>query len=107
MIRNFTNVGDIVESIKRLAVKLVCVNENWNSDAPHSNSSSAPYRIFNIGNYHPVQVLAYIEALEKALGKTAIKKMITFNPGMFPQLIIILRLCKHTLILSRRQVWKL
>jgi UDP-glucuronate 4-epimerase len=81
MIRDFTYVGDIVESIKRLVVKPVSNYENWNSDAPNSDSSSAPYRIFNIGNNNPVQLMTYIEALEKALGKTAIKNMMDIQPG--------------------------
>jgi UDP-glucuronate 4-epimerase len=81
MIRDFTYVGDIVESIKRLVVKPVGVDENWNSDAPDSDSSSAPYRVFNIGNNNPVQLMTYIEALEKALGKTAKKVMMDIQPG--------------------------
>jgi UDP-glucuronate 4-epimerase len=84
MIRDFTYVGDIVESINRLVVKPVTVDENWNSDAPVSDSSSAPYRIFNIGNDNPVQLMTYIEALEKALGKTAIKNMVDIQPGDVP-----------------------
>lgn len=84
MIRDFTYVGDIVESIKRLVVKPVTVDENWNSDTPVSDSSSAPYRIFNIGNDNPVQLMTYIEALEKALGMTAIKNMVDIQPGDVP-----------------------
>lgn len=84
MIRDFTYVGDIVESIKRLLVKPVSGDKNWNSDAPDSGSSSAPYRIFNIGNNNPIQLMAYIQALEKALGKTAIKNMMDIQPGDVP-----------------------
>jgi UDP-glucuronate 4-epimerase len=84
MIRDFTYVGDIVESIKRLVVRPVSVDTNWNSDAPDSDSSSAPYRIFNIGNNNPVQLMTYIETLEKALGKTAIKNMMDIQPGDVP-----------------------
>lgn len=84
MKRDFTYVGDIVESIKRLVVKPVTVDENWNSDTPYSDSSSAPYRIFNIGNNSPVQLMTYIKALEKALGKTAIKNMMDIQPGDVP-----------------------
>ena len=84
MIRDFTYVGDIVESIKRLVIKPVSVDENWNSDAPESDSSSAPYRIFNIGNNNPVQLMTYIEALEIALSKTAIKNMMDIQPGDVP-----------------------
>ena len=84
MIRDFTYVGDIVESIKRLVFKHVTNNENWNSDVPESDSSSAPYRIFNIGNNNPVALITYIEALEKALGKAAVKNMIDIQPGDVP-----------------------
>jgi UDP-glucuronate 4-epimerase len=81
MIRDFTYVGDIVESIKRIFVKPACENLNWNSNSPESDSSSAPYRIFNIGNSNPVQLMIYIEALEKALGKTAIKNLMSIQLG--------------------------
>jgi UDP-glucuronate 4-epimerase len=81
MIRDFTYVGDIVESIKRLVVKPVSVDQNWNSDSPDSDSSSAPYRIFNIGNNNPIQLMTYIEALEKAMGMTAFKNMMDIQPG--------------------------
>ena len=84
MIRDFTYVGDIVESIKRLVVKPASEDVNWNSDVLASDSSSAPYRIFNIGNNNPVQLMTYIEALEKALGKTAIKNMMDIQPGDVP-----------------------
>ena len=85
MIRDFTYVGDIVESIKRLVLKPVSGDENWNSNAPDSDISSAPYRIFNIGNNNPVQLIAYIEALEKSLGKTAIKNMMEIQSGDVPE----------------------
>jgi UDP-glucuronate 4-epimerase len=85
MIRDFTYVGDIVESIKRLVIKPVSGDENWNSDAPDSDISFAPYRIFNIGNNNPVQLIEYIEALEKALGKSAIKNMMEIQPGDVPE----------------------
>jgi UDP-glucuronate 4-epimerase len=84
MIRDFTYVGDIVESIKRLVIKPVVADEGWNSVAPESDSSSAPYRIFNIGNNNPVELLIYIEALEKNLCKTSIKNMIDIQPGDVP-----------------------
>lgn len=84
MIRDFTYVGDIVECIKRLVVKPVGVDENWNSDAPAPDCSSAPYRVFNIGNNNPVKLITYIEALEKALGKTATKNMMDIQAGDVP-----------------------
>ena len=84
MIRDFTYVTDIVESIKRLVEKPVTADNSWDSQNPASDSSSAPYRIFNIGNNNPVQLMAYIEALEKAIGKKAIKKMMDIQPGDVP-----------------------
>jgi UDP-glucuronate 4-epimerase len=84
MIRDFTYVGDIVESIKRLVVKPVSEDIKWDSNEPLSDISSAPYRIFNIGNNNPVQLMDYIEALEKALGKKAIKNMMNIQPGDVP-----------------------
>lgn len=84
MIRDFTYVGDIVESIIRLVVKPVSENNKWDSNEPLSHISSAPYQIFNIGNNNPVQLMNYIEALEKAMGKTAIKNMMDIQPGDVP-----------------------
>jgi len=72
MIRDFTYVDDIVESITRLIEKPpIADNEVWDSRNPRIDTSSAPYTIFNIGNGSPVQLLKYINALEDALGKKA------------------------------------
>ncbi len=84
MVRDFTYVSDITESIKRLTLKPVSGNPNWNGAFPLSDSSSAPYRIFNIGNNSPVQLMDYISALEKALGKKAIKNMMDIQAGDVP-----------------------
>lgn len=84
MIRDFTYVGDIVESIKRLVVKPVGADPNWNGDELRPDTSSAPYRVFNIGNNNPVQLMNYISALEKAIGKEAKKNMMDLQPGDVP-----------------------
>ncbi len=84
MVRDFTYVTDIVESITRLVERPAEVNENWSGDNPNISSSSAPYRIFNIGNSSPTPLMDYIEALEKALGQTAIKNMMDMQPGDVP-----------------------
>lgn len=84
MIRDFTYVDDIVESICRLVVKPATPNPDWNGNPPHIPTSSAPYQIFNIGNSAPVPLMKYIEALENALGKTAKKKMMDIQPGDVP-----------------------
>lgn len=84
MIRDFTYVEDIVESINRLVVKPAFKDPHWNSEIPASDSSSAPYRVFNIGNNNPVELMTYIKALEKAIGTTAIKNMMDIQPGDVP-----------------------
>lgn len=84
MVRDFTYVGDIVESIKRLLLKPVTEDKKWKGDSPKSDSSSAPYRVFNIGNNNPVELINFIESLEKALGKPAIKIMMEIQPGDVP-----------------------
>jgi UDP-glucuronate 4-epimerase len=84
MVRDFTYVGDIVESIRRLILKPVFTNSKWDSNFPDQDSSSAPYRIFNIGNSEPVKLTRYIEALEKVIGRNAIKVMMDIQPGDVP-----------------------
>ena len=84
MVRDFTFVEDIVESITRLVERPAEVNENWSGDQPNIPSSSAPYRIFNIGNSSPTPLMDYIEALERAIGQTAVKNMMDMQPGDVP-----------------------
>lgn len=84
MIRDFTYVGDIVESIRRLVVKPATGNPDWSGDDPEIPSSSAPYQVFNIGNGSPVQLMRYIEALETALGKKGKYNMMDIQPGDVP-----------------------
>lgn len=84
MIRDFTYVGDIVESISRLVVKPPQKNLQWSGDLPRIDCSSAPYRIFNIGNGSPVQLMRYINAIENALGVKGIYNMMDIQPGDVP-----------------------
>jgi len=84
MIRDFTYVDDIVESITRLVVKPAKPNLDWTGNPPNIPTSSAPYKIFNIGNSAPVQLMDYIEALEKAFGKRAKKNMLAMQQGDVP-----------------------
>jgi len=84
MIRDFTYVGDIAESLSRLMVKPAQSNPDWDGNPPHSATSSAPYQIFNIGNSSPVPLMDYIGALEKALGKEAKKNYMPMQPGDVP-----------------------
>ena len=84
MVRDFTFVDDIVEGIVRLTEKPAAADPQFAAEAPDPAISSVPYRIFNIGNGQPVPLMHYIEALEEALGKTAIKEMLPMQPGDVP-----------------------
>jgi UDP-glucuronate 4-epimerase len=81
MVRDFTYVDDIVEGIVRIADKPAGAAENWDPDTPDPASSSAPYRIFNIGNSEPVQLLRYVDAIEAACGVKAIRNYMPLQPG--------------------------
>ncbi|MEM9221030.1 MAG: NAD-dependent epimerase [Pseudomonadota bacterium] len=82
--RDFTYVDDIVEGVVRASDQPAAPDPNWRADAPDPATSSAPFRIFNIGNNSPAQLFQYIEALEHALGKKAIKKLLPLQPGDVP-----------------------
>lgn len=84
MIRDFTYVDDIVEGIIRLIDKLPQPNTNWNSKNPDPATSFVPYRIYNIGNNNPVKLMDFIEAIEKSVGKKAIKNLMSIQPGDVP-----------------------
>lgn len=84
MIRDFTYVDDIVEGVSRAIDKPAQANPNWDSQQPDSGSSYAPYRIYNIGNNKPVQLMDYIHAIEQALGKKAIYNMMPMQDGDVP-----------------------
>jgi UDP-glucuronate 4-epimerase len=81
MQRDFTYIDDIVEGVVRTIDKIPQPDPRWNSDAPDPASSSAPYRLFNIGNNQPVSLLHFIECIEAALGKKAVKNMLPLQPG--------------------------
>lgn len=84
MQRDFTYIDDIVEGVVRVMAKLPEPNPNWSGDAPDPGTSSAVYKIYNIGNNQPVQLTEFIAALEKALGKTAEKEFLDMQPGDVP-----------------------
>lgn len=84
MKRDFTYVDDIVESIARLVPKIAQPNKNWNAMTPDPATSFAPYRIFNIGNNQPVELLRFIEAIEEKIGKKAIKNLLPIQGGDVP-----------------------
>jgi UDP-glucuronate 4-epimerase len=82
--RDFTYIDDIVEGVIRVIDKPAQANACWASDNPDPGTSLAPYRVYNIGNNNPVNLLAFIETLEKSLGKKAIKNLLPLQPGDVP-----------------------
>lgn len=84
MQRDFTYVDDIVEGVIRVADLIPTPDPAWDPQLPHPASSSAPYRIYNIGNNQPVELMYMIEVLEKALGRKAEKNLMPMQPGDVP-----------------------
>lgn len=85
MKRDFTYVDDIVEGITRLMPTIPIPNENWTGLNPDPASSFAPYRIFNIGNNQPVQLMDFVEAIEEKLGIKAVKNLLPLQDGDVPE----------------------
>ena len=81
MQRDFTYIDDIVEGIIRVTDKPATPNSDWDAASPDPGTSSAPYRLYNIGNNNPVSLMDFIGAIEKALGKTAEKEFLPMQPG--------------------------
>jgi UDP-glucuronate 4-epimerase len=82
--RDFTYIDDIVEGVIRTLDRPALPNLQWNSDTPDSATSYAPYRLYNIGNNQPVELMRYIEVLEDCLGKKAEKNMLPLQDGDVP-----------------------
>jgi UDP-glucuronate 4-epimerase len=82
--RDFTYIDDIVEGIIRVLDKPAQINSHWTSNHPDPATSLAPYRVYNIGNNNPVNLLTFIETLEKCLGKEAQKNLLPLQPGDVP-----------------------
>jgi UDP-glucuronate 4-epimerase len=84
MRRDFTYVDDIVEGVIRTLDHPATPNPAWSGDRPDPGTSSAPARIYNIGNHQPVELLRFIEVLEQAIGKDAKRKLLPIQPGDVP-----------------------
>jgi len=81
MVRDFTYVDDIVEGLVRLVDQPATPDPAWSGDAPNPATSYAPYRLYNIGNSEPVQLMQYIRAIESALGMQAKMNMMPMQAG--------------------------
>jgi UDP-glucuronate 4-epimerase len=84
MVRDFTYIDDIVEGVIRVLDKPATPSATFDAASPDPATSNAPYRVFNIGNNQPTQLMDYIEALEQALGQTAQKNFLPIQPGDVP-----------------------
>ncbi len=84
MVRDFTYIDDIVEGVIRTIDRTAQPDPAWSGDKPDSATSYAPYRVYNIGNNNPVQLMRYIEVLEQCLGKKAVMDMLPMQPGDVP-----------------------
>ena len=82
--RDFTYIDDVVDGVLRASDAVPAPNPDWRGDTPDPATSSAPFRIYNVGNSSRVQLGAFIEAIEAALGRKAIRKMLPMQPGDVP-----------------------
>ena len=80
-LRDFTYIDDVVEGICKVINKPALSNTEWDSSSPDPATSSAPYRIYNLGNNKPLNLIDYINVLENSLGKKAKKNLLAIQPG--------------------------
>lgn len=85
MKRDFTYIDDIAEGVVRTCDRIAKANKDWDSNDPDPATSSAPYCLYNIGNNSPVELMRYIEAIESAVGKKAIKNFMPMQAGDVPE----------------------
>ena len=79
--RDFTYIDDIVEGVVHCVDRVPAGNPDWSAKHPDPASSRAPWKIFNIGNSEPIELLHYIELMEEAFGKSTSKEMLPLQPG--------------------------
>jgi UDP-glucuronate 4-epimerase len=85
MRRDFTYIDDVVEAVVRLVDKPAAPDPLWSGDAPNPATSSAPFRIYNIGNNQPAELLHIVDRLEACIGKPAIRELLPIQPGDVPE----------------------
>ncbi|WP_108682475.1 NAD-dependent epimerase [Methyloceanibacter sp. wino2] len=83
--RDFTYIDDIVSGVVRAADKVAAPNPGWSGENPDPATSTAPYRLYNIGNNNPVQLMDFIACIEQACGRTSKKKLLPMQPGDVPE----------------------
>ncbi|HEY6517160.1 MAG TPA: NAD-dependent epimerase [Steroidobacteraceae bacterium] len=83
--RDFTYVEDIAEGVARVCERVAQPSQGWDSGAPDPATSRAPFRLYNIGNHQPVELMRYIEVIEDCLGRKAEKRFLPLQPGDVPE----------------------
>jgi len=83
--RDFTYIDDVVEGVLRTADRIAAPNPDWSGGQPDPATSAAPYRLYNIGNNSPVELMHFIACIEKALGREAKKNFLPLQPGDVPK----------------------
>ncbi|MFA5902510.1 MAG: NAD-dependent epimerase [Desulfobacula sp.] len=84
MQRDFTYIDDIVEGVVRVMKTIPKADSDWSSGAPNPASSCVPYKLYNIGNNQPVALMEFVDAIEKAIGKKAVKEYLPLQAGDVP-----------------------
>ncbi|HEY4644787.1 MAG TPA: NAD-dependent epimerase [Steroidobacteraceae bacterium] len=82
--RDFTYIDDIVEGVVHAVDRIAQGDPNWSGDKPDPGTSRAPYRLYNIGNNRQIELMRYIEVVEEALSRKAVKNMLPMQPGDVP-----------------------
>ena len=83
--RDFTYIDDIAEGAVRACARVARPDPKWDSRAPDPATSSAPFRLYNVGNHQPVQLMRYIEIIEACLGRKASLNLLPLQPGDVPE----------------------
>lgn len=84
MVRDFTYIDDIVEGVVRVSDRIAEPDDKWSGQNPNPDTSYAPYRLYNIGNNQPVKLLDFVEAIERAAGRKAEKRLLPMQDGDVP-----------------------
>jgi len=84
MQRDFTYIDDVVEAVLRLIERPAVPDPNWSGSAPVPDSSSAPWRLYNVGNHRPIEVLEVVRLIEQAVGKPAVRELLPMQLGDVP-----------------------
>jgi UDP-glucuronate 4-epimerase len=87
MVRDFTFIDDVVEGVGRALDRIPGPSSAWNGASPRPDISSAPYRIYNIGNCSPVRLMDFIQAIERELGRKAEVRLLPLQPGDVPMTV--------------------